>query len=294
MYVPPEFICEQAFPYVGVAMSTGRLAKYGTSHLRIENTLKAGRGEYRRVESIVRSNTAYLIQGHGLEGLVTEDDYRNVQEPYDAERDEVLGITTIIWLEKEQVLSNAITSTAVITQNITLTGQSQLSDYDNSDPLAQFKTARATVKSGCGLPPNAVLMSWEVKNTLKFHPQLLDYLGFKYNRAGGLQDDELAKALDVQKVLIGSASYETAKEGQTSSLGAIWPKSILFAVLPDKAAPYQVSLGYRLGYKNKAPRQVYKWPKHNPPNATSILVEDSYEFLISNAAAGYLIADAVA
>ncbi len=294
MYIPENYICEQVLPYVGVSMSTGRLAKYGTNHLRIENTLKAGRGKYRRVEAIVRSNASYSIDGHGLEGLVTTDDYRNVQEPYDAERDETIGITTMIWLEKEQVLANALTATATMTQNTTLSGTSQFNDYDNSNPLGQFNTARASVYSGCGKAPNTVIMSWLVRNTLKFHPALLDYLGFKWDRPGGLSDDELARALDVKKVLVGDAVYESAKEGQTSSLTPVWGKHIIFAYAPDQAAPYQQSLGYRLGYKDKAPRQVWKWTVNNPPQSTAILVEDSYQFLLSNVLAGYLIANAIA
>lgn len=294
MYVPDNYVCEQMLPYIGVSMTTGKLAKYGTNHLRIENSVKAGRGKYRRVEAIVRSNAEYSIDGHGLEGLVTEDDYRNVQDPYDAERDETLGVTTILWLEKESVLAGAITSTAVVTQNVTLSGTSQFNDYDNSNPLGQFATARSTVYQGCGKPPNKVVMSWLVKNELKFHPALLDYLGFKWNRPGGLNDDELATALDVDKIFIADAVNETAKENQTSDLLPVWGKHIVFFYAPDQAAPYQQSFGYRLGYKDKAPRQVWKWTVNNPPKSTAILVEDSYQFLISNALAGYLIANAIA
>ena len=294
MYKPEEYISEEILPYIGVDRTTGKLAKYGQQHLRIENSLVAGRGKFRRVETIVRSQSSYNLDGHGLEGLVTEDDYENVQEPYDAERDETIGLTTVLWLEKEQSLANAITATATMTQNVTLSGTSQFSDYDNSDPIGRFNTGRKTVKDGCGFFPNSVTMSDYVAQQLRFHPQLLDALGFRWNRPGGLKNEELMSALWVQKIFVGSAMYNTAKEGQTDTLGAIWGKDMVFAYIPDQAAPYQVSLGYRLGIKGMQPREVYKWPERNPPNSTSILVRDKYQFFLSNVLAGYLIKAAIA
>jgi hypothetical protein len=293
-YIPEGYISELLLPFIGVKQTTGKLAKYGKQHLRIENSVKGGKGRYRQVESIVRTTTSYEIEGHGLQGLVTEEDYRNVEAPFDAERDEVMGISTMLWLEKEKVLADALANTAVLTQNTTLAGADQYSDYNNSTPIEDFAVARAAVRDGCGVAPNVAFMDWGVKNMLKFHPQLLDALGFKQARPGGLTDDELAKALDVQKVLIAQPKYNSAKEGQTDSLANIWGKHMWFAVCPDSAQPYQVSLGYRLGYAGKQPRQVRKWAENNPPESTSVLVTDDYDFLLSDVAAAYLIKDAIA
>lgn len=294
MFVPQGYISEMFFPMVESVQSTGKLAKYGQSHLRIESSIIGGEGKYRRVKPITRSTTSYSIEGHGLEGIVTKDDYRNVEVPYKAEEDETLGLTTKLWLEKESVLASAMSSTAVLTQNTTLSGTSQFSDYANSDPIDKFKTARATVRSGCGVPPNAAWMDWAVWNVLAFHPGILEALGYKDNRAGSLSPDELAKAMGVEKLLIAKPIYNSAKEGQSDSLAAVWGKHIGFGVLPDRAMPYQTSLGYYVKYVGSQPRKVYKYDAQNPPESTVILVEDEYDMLVSNAAAGYLIKDAIA
>jgi hypothetical protein len=293
-YIPDEFICEQILPLIGVKQSSGLLGKYGTSHLRIENTRKGGRGTYRRVEAITRSTTQYLIEGHGLEGLVSKEDYKNVLDPFNAERDETMGLTTMLWLEKESLLASALGNTGTLTQNTTLVGTAQLSDYTNSDPISVFKTARDTVYSGCGKVANAAVLSWQVYNVLRFHPKILSSLGFVYNQIGGISREQLAVALGVDKVLIGSAMFESGKEGQTSALSSVWGKNIIFGVIPEKAEPYQISLGYRVGYEGEAARQVYKQPMFNPPGSTGILVEDNYQFLLSNVSAAYLIKNAVA
>lgn len=291
-FIPEGYISEQVLPSISVKQKTGLLGKYGNNHLRIEMSVIGGEGKYRRVKPIARSTTAYNIDGHGLEGLVTKDDYRNVELPFKAEEDEVMGLSTQLWLEKEKGLADVLGSTSIITQNTTLSGTSQLSDYTNSDPIGVFKTARQAVYDGCGMAPNKATMSWEVFNVLRYHPKLLE--NFKYVQSGYLAEDQLALALGVDKILVGKPKYNSAKEGQSDVFASVWQKDITFMVAPDKAVPYQTSLGYWVKYEGSTPRKVYKYDGQNPPESTIILVEDEYDFLISNAAAAYLVNDAVA
>lgn len=292
---PTGYVSELILPEVQSKNTTGKLSKYGTNHLRVENSQRIGRSAFRRVEAISRSTASYAIEGHGLEGMVSKEDYKNVISPYDAERDETMGLTSLIWTEKEKLLADTLADTSIMTQNVTLSASTdKYSDYLNSDPIDDFNTARAAIRNGCGAIPNLAVMDYQVWNQLRFHPQMLDALGFKQNRPGGLEEGEMAKAMGVSKVLIAMGTYESAQEGQTSSLAPIWGKNLIFAVVPEKAMPYQVSLGYMVRYAGEAPRQVYKYAFNNPPGATGILVEDNYDMLISNAAAGYLIKSCIA
>lgn len=293
-YVPEGLIADLVLPEVKSAQSSGKLGKYSSNHLRIERSITGGRGTYRRVESIARSTDTYVIESHGLEGLVTEDDKRNVEQPFEAEQDETLGLTSIISLEKEKVLADAVGSTSILTQNTTLSGTSQYDDYLNSDPIADFSTARGTVLDGCGLEPNAAIVPWKVWNVLRFHPAMLNALGFKENRPGGLSKQELAVALGVETILVPSAAYESAKEGQTSSLSQVWGNNIVFYRRPSNnvAAKMQKSLGYQMRLSGRT-RRVFKYPVNNPPMSTGIIVDDSYDFLFADVKCAYLIKDAI-
>jgi hypothetical protein len=291
-YLPEGYACEEILPEIRVSQTTGKLAKYGTQHLRVETSYAGGDGQYRRVEAVARSQSQYVIEGHGLQGLVTSWDKANLSSPYDSMRDETIGLTTQLMNEKEKALGDILGDTAILTQNTTLSGTAQWNDYSNSDPIGNASTARTTVQAGCGRPPNAMIMSWAVWNQIRFSSKILDALGYKYNRTGGLSHDELAQAFGVSKIIISEAMYESATEGQTSSLAACFGKHAIFAVVPDRAQPYQVSLGYRI--QKDAPRRVYKNPVINPPGATSIIVEDSYDMFISQASAAYLIKNVIA
>lgn len=293
-YIPDGCIADSLFAPLKFSQYTGKLSGYGKNHLRIENTVVAGKGKYRQVESIARTTTGFEIEGHGLSGIVSKYDFKNVIDPFDAEKDETLGLTTILMLEKEKALADTLGSTAILTQNVTLSGTSQFNDYSNSDVVGRVATGKAAVKSGCGAIVNTIIAPYAVAEILRYHPQLLDALGFKFAKPGGLTDDDLARAFNVAKFLVPNASYNSAKEGQTDVLADVWGKNLILGVIPDVAAKYQISLGYDIRLDDGQPRKVYKQDLFNPPGSVEILVEDEYDMLISNAAAGYLIKDAIA
>src|SRR3954469_2273490 len=81
--VPVGLISEKLLPNIPVNQTTGRLAKYGTGHLRIIDSRVIGRARAPRVEITTRDvGTQYEMEEHALEGLVTAADYRNVVEPF--------------------------------------------------------------------------------------------------------------------------------------------------------------------------------------------------------------------
>lgn len=293
-YMPQGFIADQLLPVVNVKEKSGKLAGYGNNHLRIVNTIIGGRGKAPRFESITRSSDTYFVESHGLEGIVTADDYRNVEQPYDAEKDEVMGLVTVLKLGREKSLADALGATATMTRNTTLSGTSQFSDYVNSDPLAKFEAAQSSVYDGCGSAPDTAIMSWKVMNKLSYHPGILESLGFQMNRAGTLKEQEIASAMKVERVLVGAPKYNSAAMGQTDSLADVWGKNVLFAVLPKSAQKFQTSLGYQVRLIGEQPYATSKWDHQNPRGATGILVTDHYDDLLSNLNAAYLIKDAIA
>jgi hypothetical protein len=294
-YFPQGYISELVLPTLTVKQKTGIIGAYGQSHIRIVDDLIGGEAQARRVIPISRKvDNTYIIQSHALEGVVTQDDYDNVEQPFDAEKDETQGLTHLIWTNKERALASSLFSTSVMTQNATLAGTDQWSDYANSKPTEDFKDAHNAILDGCGMQPNAAVMSRKVFNTLIYHPQILDSLGYAMNRAGTLSEAEVAKAMGIDKLYIGSVAYNSAKDGQTDVLAQIWGKSCLFFVRPDAPSKQQISLGYYMKQSSSAARQVYKYDLNNPPGSQGIIVQDDYSFELVNVKAAYLYDAAIA
>lgn len=291
-YMPTDYLSERILPELNVVQDTGKLAGYGNNHIRIGTFLHTGTGEYPRVDVYNRNNQGYVLEKHALATIITEEDFANVEQPYDAEKDATDDITSLLWTEKEVGLADTLGNTSIITNNVTLSGTDQYSDPDNSSPLEDFATARTAIENLVGQSPNKAVMSKQVYNQLAKHPQILDRLGFKYNKIGAITPQELAMVMQVEELLISGTLKNTAKEGQTDSIVPIWGKFINFMVSPKTAAKRQISLGYRVQRKN--PRRVTKEDLKDPVGARKILIDDKYQQLISNANASYLIADAIA
>lgn len=284
---PVGYIADKCLPQIVAKQKSGLIGAYGNNHLRLSDDLIGGRAEARRADPITRSSQTYLIETHALEGVVTADDYANVEQPYDAEADETAGLTHLVLTNKERAFASQLFSTTVFSGRVTTPATKY--GATASDPLADFKTAQNAIVDSVGMQPNAVIMSQKVFNVLKYNAQLADVLGFKYNQVGALSAMDIANALNVQEVLVANAPYNNAKEGQSDSMTQIWGDSILFYVKPSSAAKYQISLGYQMKLSGSEGREVYKYDLDNPPGSTGIIVQDTYQCKLVNVSAGYLL-----
>jgi hypothetical protein len=291
--VPQGYISEMVLPELSVVQTSGLIGKYSNDHLRIIDTKVGGKGLYPMVDTTVRSSTSYNLVDHALKELLVANDYDNVEKPFDAEQDAVVSLTTHLWLEKEKGLADTMAG-ATITQGVTLAGANQWSAYTTSNPLSDLRDGRKGVRAGCGQKANIAFMDEDVADTLRFHPQLLDSLGFKDNRPGGLIDAELAKALKVDKVYVAEVVYNSSLQPSADSLAPVWGKHFWYAASPATAARRQQALGYRLQKAGEKPRQVFKSYPDEPVNSTKIIVKDQYQQVITNAACAYRITNASA
>jgi hypothetical protein len=137
-------------------------------------------------------------------------------------------------------------------------------------------------------------MDEDVADTLRFHPQLLDSLGFKDSRPGGLTDGEMAKALKVESVYVASVVFNDSKQPAADNIQPVWGKHFWMAYSPSVAARRQTALGYRIQKAGQKPRQVFKSFPDEPVNSRKIIVKDKYQQLFTNVDCAYRITDAIA
>lgn len=291
--IPEGYISELILAPLNVVQSTGLIAGYTNDMLRIIDTRVGGKGMYPMVDTVVRTSQGYILQDHALKEILTEDDFDNVEKPYDAENDAVVALTTHLWLEKEKGLADTMAG-GTITQGVTLAGVNQWSALSTSDPIGDLIAGRKGVRSGCGKKPNMAFMDEDVADVLRFHPQLLDSLGFKESRPGGLDDKELSKALKVKEVFVGEAVYNNSNQPAADVITPVWGTDFWYAHSPRVAAKRQQSLGYRIQRAGQKPRQVFKSFPDEPVNSRKIIVKDKYQQLIANEKCAYRITDAIA
>ena len=102
---------------------------------------------------------------------------------------------------------------------------------------------RDTILKNTGVLPNVLVIGRQVFSRLRRHPILLDM--FKYTGKGILTEAQVAEALDIEKLLIGTAVRRTTTEGATTQTQAfVWGKHALLLYVPPKPAVDEPAAGY--------------------------------------------------
>ena len=284
-----EYISEQIFPTIKVKAKTGFYFVYDKSNLRVDNDERASGTRANRISwNLTKTAFGPLVE-HSLEGDIPYEVRDAAESPLDIRTDTTLAVTEKIWLRKEKKLATDLANTAKITQNTTLSGTDQWSDYSNSDPFDDVQTAKNTIKLNGLMPANTLILSFEVFAKLIHHPDLLDRI--KYSQKAVLTAELLASVFQVEKVLVGSAVENTAKEGQTDVMAYVWGKHAVLAFITPTPGIRKLSFGYHLQLTNG--RVVDRWDE--PQIKTEFVrVTDYFEPKIIATEAAYLIKNAIA
>lgn len=288
------FISETIFPEVQVTTKTGLYFQYDRQSQRQTNDVRAP-GTRAQVVRFGYTQVPYgPLLDHSLDAPIEWEVEQTAVAPLDPAFDATNLLTSKISLNKEMDAYNQCTNTAVITQNVTVSGTSRWDDYANSDPIADLRLAINTVKKSTGKPTTdlTLVMGWEAFDTLKNHPQFVEKI--KYTGLGVLTTKLLVEIFDVKQVIVANAQVDTANPGQTDVMGYIWGKNAWVFYLADKPALRQPSFGYTLRMYNKQynGRTIMRWTEQ-AEETDYLRCKDFYQQFITAAGAGYYLATVV-
>lgn len=288
-YTNGELIGTKLMPRVEVEGRVGFYYVFDKSRFSINDSRRTGTSRANRISNGMTSAAFGPLAEHSLEEPIEYDVLKTYPTPHDARVDATESVTEALNLGLEAEIAAKLTSGAVITQNVTLSGTDQFSDYANSDPFGVFQTGIDTIKAASGVTPNTLELGYQVWSKLRHHPDLLGRMSVASVRV--LTPQMLADLIGVAEVVIGDAVYNTADEGQTAVMGYVWGKHALLAFVSSKPGIKKISLGYTLQVAGA--RYVDRWDE---PQVKSEFVRanDYYEPKIVAVEAGYLIINAVA
>lgn len=287
-YKNEDYIAEQILPVVGSKKTTGKYFVYGKEKFRKVPSLRGAGASAKEVGYGLSQSTAYVCKDHALKQFVAKELVDQAMNPLQPNIDATENVTERLLVEKEYDLAVYMQNTANLTNNTTLSGTDQWSDYINSDPINDVKTGKTTIHGKIFQKPNVLLLGQEVYDKLLDHPDIIDRI--KHSALGVTTTDILARLFDVKKVIIGGAGYETATEGQTSSMGYIWGKHAWLLYVAPRPGIKSLSFGYHFQYGT---RKVDKW-YDNDREGTFIRAHDHYTREIVSVDCAYLIKNAVA
>lgn len=292
-YTNQQYLAPQMMPTVNVSVRTGNIPVLGNSHLRIYDSRRSTYDESsHRMQFAISTDKTYRIEDYDLEVYLPDKLVEEQEAPFDLRRDANLSVMQAMMLERENALAALFTSTAIITQNTTLSGTSQWDDYVNSAPDTNAEAARTAIHDAIGREANSVYMSRAVFNALKYHPLFLNRVSGVQVLTGAVLVQLIKDLWEVENVYIGGGIKVTSNEGQTETITKVWQNDVVFFYRAPRPSLYEPSFGYNftiVGKNMKASnRRELKADK-----GTLERVEWSYQDKILDTNAIYLIKDAV-
>lgn len=214
-----DFIASKVFPVVPVDKQSGKYYKFAKeSFFRNRARLWVPGTAMPQGGFDVDSSPSYSCEFRAFEYPLRWDILRNADAVLDFERTSAEFVTRVLILSREVEWASTYFAPGVWGKQYTgvaaTPGADQFiywSDYTNSDPIANFRTARLYVRQNTGFRPNTAVMSESVFETLADHPVIKEL--YKYTQEAILTPELVARALRVEKLVIAGSVQITSPEG---------------------------------------------------------------------------------
>lgn len=187
---------------------------------------RANAGAYNRL-TWTFDDAAYNCVEYGLEGVVDDRSATQNAGYFNAELVTADMVRKRVMRAAEARIAAAIFNTTTWTGSpLTTSISTEWSTAATAVPITDVKSAKRKVFDGCGMWPNALIISRSVFHNLQIVTQITDAI-----KSGGAGDRAMisdvtprmiALALDLDYVIVGGAPYNSANIGQTATIAEIW------------------------------------------------------------------------
>lgn len=257
------------------------------------------RGDWLRREVAVRApgtraaraffgvaNSTYSCVERALATNVPDQVQDNSDAPLDPLANAATFVTDQILLEQEFDVAADVFGTAWAASATPSASWSA----SNSTPIRDVATAKATIVAAIGREANTGVMGRGLWTHVSNNDEILDRIRYM----AGPNDPAIATATAVaalfqlQRLLIGSAIYNSANEGATDSIGHVWGNHMWVGFVAPNPSLMTPSAGYTFEYEGRKINRYYEDQERN----TVIECLASWDTKVVATDAGYLIKNA--
>ena len=290
------FVFDQVFTSLPVSKATDKYHTYarqdfwrdqGDRIMLLGDGAPVARGGYRM------SSVAYSCDVRAFGHAVSKGRSLNADAVIKSEQDAVDFVTQTLMVRLEAQWMAEFFVTGIWGTTSTLSGTTQWSDYDDSDPITAIDNGKQAIGDLTGLEANTFLCGSAVDLKLKRHP-IVQAL-YRVTDVESISDDMMARVLGVDRYLVARAVKATEVEGATAAFARIAGKHALLCYTAPE------------GSDGATAGKVFKWDGWG--NDSGIAIQSRYDESIrstvvegfaaldnkiTSTALGYMFIDAVA
>lgn len=284
-YKNESYIAEQFFPTVTVEKETGIYFVRDKENLRAP--ADARRGEFDRANRVSNtlSEATYTLEEKSLETPISDRVMRNASDPFDPKANATELVSEKLLLDNEKDLKTTILASGA--NNTDVAGAWATA---SEDIVGLVRSKATLIKKATGFAPNTALIAHDTLQVILKNTAFIDSVKYTNMVNDEVLYGALAKWLNVQKILIGGATENTAKEGQTDSLSFVWDDLFILAYVAPSASLWTPTSGYRL--TQAGARYVDTWYEQEI-KSTMVRANDVYDNKVIDPFAMEILADCV-
>ncbi len=228
-YKNVKYIADDVLPRVPTGTQEFKYTVYTKAESFTVPDTKVGRKSAPNEVEFTGTETTSKCQDYALDDPVPQEDVINAEAVnamtgghYDPLGRATEGTTDLVMLDREVRVANLVFVAANYPtgNKSTLSGTSQWSDYANSDPVAAIQAAMDAMI----FRPNCMTIGRPVFTKLISHPKIVQAVFGTAQTSGIVKREQLAALFELDNIFVGDAWVNTAKRGQTLTLGRVWGK----------------------------------------------------------------------
>lgn len=295
-----NLIADKVLPRVTVGGEKFQWLKFPIEDsFTVPNTFVGRKGRPNQIEVGASEETA-SVEDYGLDDMVPNSDVTAAAQQraaglstYDPEARATEVLTDLVLLDREIRVAAKVFDLNVYPagNRVTLAGNSQFSDFVNSDPIGVINGA---LDSTLVMRPNKMVLGQSVWTKLRSHPHIVNAVKGGNLNKGNATREQVAELFELQEVVVGSSFVNTAKKGQAAVMNRVWGKHISLIYQNGVAGPDAgMTFGYTAQYGSRLSGRI---PDANIglQGGAAIRVGERVKELIAAPAVGYFIQNAIA
>jgi len=234
------------------------------------------------------STDSYFASDHALTSAISDEERDNADTPLSVDIDRVEFLSDKIALNREVSLAATFNAAGSLLSGEDVIEANRWFDTD-SDPVGMIASGKRAILQGVQQEANTLVLSLSAYDALRVHPSIKELAG---SANSGIPDaTDLAKILDVERVLVGRGYYNAAKPGQAPDMLPIWGDNAALVFVPRRPGLKTVSALYTFTW-SQAPgsiggRVVEVW-RENGRKADMIRVQHYYDHKVVSPNAAYV------
>lgn len=287
-YKNREFIADLVMPRRPVGSEQFKWIKFNKGDRFTPQDTKIGRTSYPNQVEFGGTDQDDKTVDYGLETFVPNKEIKLFSETFDPLGNATELVSELVALGREKRVSGIVhgANTYATANKATLSGNSQWSDYANSDPV----DAILETLDGLLVRPNKAIFGRPVWTKLRKHPKVVSKIFGSANTTGLVTRQAFAEALELDEIFVGTSWYNAAKSGQTESYAELWGKHAAF--IYQSPGQSEMTFGFTAEFDNRRMKTAVD-ERRGTDGATAVRVIEQVKEVTPASDLGYLFINAV-